>query len=107
MIPEDVNGDGKVDVILYNNSTGTEYTGISNGNGTFSYTYGNWGIGKVLALDTEYGFTPPPSAILNLSTATLLHGINRTRLAVRRQFVTFANRQASAGRLHRVSHTFP
>jgi hypothetical protein len=44
--PEDVNGDGKVDVILYNSTTGTEYTGISNGDGTFNYTYQYWGIGK-------------------------------------------------------------
>jgi hypothetical protein len=44
-----VNGDGKVDIILYDSATGTEYTGISNGNGTFSYTYQYWGIGKVLA----------------------------------------------------------
>lgn len=47
--PEDVNGDGKADIILYNSATGTEYTGISNGTGTFAYTYQYWGIGKVLA----------------------------------------------------------
>jgi len=45
----DVNGDGKMDVLLYNSTTGTEYTGISNGNGTFAYTYQYWGIGKALA----------------------------------------------------------
>ena len=45
----DVNGDGKMDVVLYNSATGTEYTGIGNGNGTFTYTYQYWGIGKVLA----------------------------------------------------------
>ena len=47
--PEDVSGDGKVDIVLYNSLDGTEYTGISNGNGTFAYTYKYWGIGKVLA----------------------------------------------------------
>jgi len=51
VVPEDVNGDGKMDVILYNRSTGTEYTGISNGDGTSSYTYSFWGPGKTLALD--------------------------------------------------------
>ena len=49
MVPEDVNGDGKTDVVLYNSTTGTEYTGISNGDGTFNYTYAYWGIGKLLA----------------------------------------------------------
>jgi hypothetical protein len=49
VVAEDVNGDNKADVILYNSSTGTEYTGISNGDGTFTYTYQYWGIGKVLA----------------------------------------------------------
>ena len=45
-----MNGDGKMDIILYNSTTtGTEYTGISNGNGTFTYTYSLWGPGKVLA----------------------------------------------------------
>jgi hypothetical protein len=44
-----VNGDGKTDVILYNSTTGTEYTGISNGDGTFTYTYSLWGPGKTLA----------------------------------------------------------
>jgi hypothetical protein len=48
VVPEDVNGDGKMDVVLYNSFTGTEYTGISNGDGTFTYTYWYWGIGKVL-----------------------------------------------------------
>ena len=78
VIPEDVNGDGRVDVILYNNSTGTEYTAISNGDGTFAYTYQYWGIGKVLALDASYPFTPPPSATMNLSRAALTYGINGT-----------------------------
>jgi hypothetical protein len=36
-------------VILYNNSTGTEYTGIGNGDGTFNYTYQDWSTGRVLA----------------------------------------------------------
>jgi len=49
VVPEDVNGDGKVDVILYDSSTGTEYTGISNGNGSFSYIYNLWGTGTLLA----------------------------------------------------------
>jgi hypothetical protein len=40
---QDVNGDGKIDVVLYNSATGTEYTGISNANGTFAYTYQYWG----------------------------------------------------------------
>ena len=48
-IPEDVNGDSKTDVVLYNSVTGTEYTGISNADGTFTYTYSYWGIGKVPA----------------------------------------------------------
>jgi len=74
VIPEDVNGDGRADVILYNSATGTEYTGISNGNGTFSYTYSYWGIGRVLAQDAEYRFTPPGT--LNLSRASLNFGVN-------------------------------
>jgi hypothetical protein len=49
VIPEDVNGDGKTDIVLYNSTTGTEYTGLSNGDGTFDYTYSYWGIGKLLA----------------------------------------------------------
>ena len=51
LIPEDVNGDGKTDVVLYNSATGTEYTGISNGSGVagFTYTYQLWGPGKLLA----------------------------------------------------------
>jgi hypothetical protein len=49
VVAEDVKGDGKGNVILYNSSTGTEYTAISNGDGTFTYTYSYWGIGKVLA----------------------------------------------------------
>jgi hypothetical protein len=44
-----VNGDGKIDIVLYNSLDGTEYTGISSGNGAFSYTYQYWGIGQVLA----------------------------------------------------------
>jgi hypothetical protein len=44
-----VNGDGRTDVVLYNSADGTEYTGISTGDGTFSYTYSYWGTGKVLA----------------------------------------------------------
>jgi hypothetical protein len=36
VIPEDVNGDGKTDNVLYDSATGTEYTGISNGDGTFT-----------------------------------------------------------------------
>ena len=35
----DLNGDGKTDFALYNNSTGTLYTGISNGVGAFTYKY--------------------------------------------------------------------
>jgi hypothetical protein len=92
VIPEDVNGDGRADVILYNNATGPEYTGISNGDGTFTYTYQYWGIGKVLALDAEYVFTPPPPATLNLSPATLTYGINGTLITSPQTVsVTFAN----------------
>jgi hypothetical protein len=49
VVPEDVDGDGKVDIILFNSADGTEYTGISNGNGTFNYTYKYWPIGTMLA----------------------------------------------------------
>jgi hypothetical protein len=49
VVPEDVNGDGKADVILYDSATGTQYTGISNGDGTFSYTYWLWQVGLLLA----------------------------------------------------------
>ena len=64
MIPEDVNCDGKADVILYNSTTGTEYTGLSNGNGSFTYTFSFWGTGKVL---TDQNVFPPvaPSAALS------------------------------------------
>jgi hypothetical protein len=47
--PQDSNGDEKVDIVLYNKSTGTEYTGISNGAGGFTYTYSLRGLGKILA----------------------------------------------------------
>ena len=47
--PQDANGDGKIDVVLYNSATGTQYTGISNGAGAFTYTYKLWGLGKMLA----------------------------------------------------------
>ena len=47
--PQDVNGDGRADVVLYNSATGTSYTGISNGSGGFTYTYALWGVGKMLA----------------------------------------------------------
>ena len=46
---EDVNGDGQSDVILYNSSTGTEYTGINDGHGVFTFTYSDWGSRKILA----------------------------------------------------------
>jgi len=49
VVPEDVNGDGKADIILYNSTTGTAYTAISNGSSGFTYTYARWGAGKVLA----------------------------------------------------------
>jgi hypothetical protein len=49
VVPVDINGDGMMDVILYNSQDGTEYTGISTGNGAFTYKYQYWGIGKVLA----------------------------------------------------------
>lgn len=49
MVPQDVNGDGKSDIILYNSTTGTEYTGISIGAGAFTYTYSLWGFNRMLA----------------------------------------------------------
>jgi hypothetical protein len=39
VVPEDVNGEGKGDIVLYNSAAGTEYTGLSNDDGTFAYTY--------------------------------------------------------------------
>jgi len=47
--PQDANADGKSDVVLYNNATGTEYTGISNGSGGFTCKYSLWGPRKMLA----------------------------------------------------------
>ena len=54
-----MNGDGKVDVILYNSATGTEYTGISNGSGGFTYQYQLWGAGKMLAKSVQPKLTAP------------------------------------------------
>jgi hypothetical protein len=49
---QDVNGDGKADIVLYSGtySDGKDfsYTGISNADGTFSYTYALWGNSKLL-----------------------------------------------------------
>jgi hypothetical protein len=49
VVPQDLNGDGKIDIVLYNSTTGTEYSGLSNGSGGFSYSYSLWGPGKALA----------------------------------------------------------
>ncbi len=50
IVLEDVEGNGEDDVVLYNSLTGIEATGISNGNGAFTYAKGQfWGIGKILA----------------------------------------------------------
>jgi hypothetical protein len=75
VIPEDVNCDGKVDVILYNSTTGTEYTGISAGDGTFTYTYSLWGAGKVL-LDQNHVSAAPaaPSLVITASSASGPYG---------------------------------
>ncbi len=50
IVMEDVEGTGKDDAVLYDSSTGIEVTGIGNGNGTFTYTGGQfWGTDKILA----------------------------------------------------------
>jgi hypothetical protein len=47
----DLNGDGKIDVVLYFTSNGAPYTGINTANAAnpFTYQYAYWGNGKVLA----------------------------------------------------------
>ena len=46
----DLNGDGKIDIVIYNSTNGASYTGISSGNAAnpFTYQYAYWGW-KVLA----------------------------------------------------------
>ena len=50
----DLNGDGNIDVVIYNTSNAAAYTGISTGNpaNPFAYQYSFWGTGKVLATAT-------------------------------------------------------
>ena len=70
VVAEDVNGDGKADVILYNSNgpanAGTEYTGISNGAGGFTYTYNLWGPNYTLAraVPTQATALPSSSAVI-------------------------------------------
>jgi len=47
----DVNGDGKMDVILYNSQNAAAYAGISTGNAAnpFTYQYSYWGTNRVFA----------------------------------------------------------
>jgi len=58
---QDLNGDGRTDVILYNSISGAAYVGISpGGNGTsrFAYTYSYWGTGKKVAI-SPFPMNPP------------------------------------------------
>jgi hypothetical protein len=47
----DINGDGKLDVIIYDTTNGASYTGLNTGSvsNPFTYTYSYWGNGKVVA----------------------------------------------------------
>jgi hypothetical protein len=47
----DLNGESKIDIVIYNSANGASGTGISSGNAAnqFTYQYAYWGDGKMLA----------------------------------------------------------
>ena len=47
--PQDLNQDGKMDLILYNSTSGSEYSALSQGFASFNYVHNSWGPGRTIA----------------------------------------------------------